>query len=203
MAQANYDRLSPWYDLFAASERPYREAGLRALAVQPGEAVLDLGCGTGQVLPALAQAVGPEGRVAGLDLSPGMCRRARARLGQGSVVCGDARRLPLAAAAFDGLLLSFTLELFSEGEIPLVLRECRRVLRPGGRLAAVALSRVARPGAVARLYGRLHHAFPSVIDCRPIPVEQALAGAGFRVRSAQTLFLYRLPVAVVAAVVSA
>jgi len=62
-ARRTYDRLSRRYDLLAAAgERRCREAGLRLLAVKEGERVLEIGCGTGQALTALARAVGPGSR---------------------------------------------------------------------------------------------------------------------------------------------
>lgn len=77
-----------WYDLFstfydAALERPYlahRQQALDALAPGPGMTVVDVGCGTGASFPLLAAAVGPQGRVIGIDASPGMLGRARRRV---------------------------------------------------------------------------------------------------------------------------
>ena len=70
-----YDRTSRWYRFVEEPfERRARTAGLDLLSARPGERVLELGCGAGGALVALARAVGPEGRVVGLDLSPGMIR---------------------------------------------------------------------------------------------------------------------------------
>jgi ubiquinone/menaquinone biosynthesis C-methylase UbiE len=147
--------------------------------------VLELGCGDGGALVTLARAVGPAGEVAGLDLSPEMIRRASARLGreglagQTKLVVGDASSIPFADASLDALFMSFTLELFDTPEIPLVLAECRRVLRPGGRIGVVSLSRAAPVRWPTRLYERLHDRFPATLDCRPIHARLALEAAGF------------------------
>ena len=80
-----YDRVAPFYDLLTA---PYHWTGagriadeaIRQLRLQPRDTVVDLGTGTGRNLPALSKAVGPKGRVVGVDLSPEMLQRAAARI---------------------------------------------------------------------------------------------------------------------------
>src|SRR3990172_4308941 len=69
------------YEFFTArTTRPARAAAVKRLAVQPGETVIDLGCGTGLSLRLLVDAVGPDGRVTGVDASPDMLARARHRV---------------------------------------------------------------------------------------------------------------------------
>jgi ubiquinone/menaquinone biosynthesis C-methylase UbiE len=202
--RANYDRLSRWYDLLAGSaERRYRELGLAGLAVGPGERVLEIGPATGQALILLARAAGPTGTACGIDLSPGMCRVARQRTGQtasglprASIVCGDAVELPFPGGVFDALFMSFTLELFAPDDMARVLAECRRVLRAGGRLGVVAMAESGPPNLMDRLYRGAHRRFPAWIDCRPIPVTEILAGAGFRISSTTHGSLWGLAVAV-------
>lgn len=76
--KAFYDKIAKVYDLLAEhSERPMREAGLRLLAAAPGEHVLEIGFGTGHILAKLADAVGPSGKVFGIDISENMLGRAR------------------------------------------------------------------------------------------------------------------------------
>lgn len=194
-ARAAYDRLSGWYDWLAgASEWGLVSAGLQRLAVQPGESVVEIGCGSGRALAQLAAAAGSKGCAVGLDLSPGMLRQALRRKPGASLACGDGVTLPFAAAAFDAIWLGFTLELFDSPEIPLALAECRRVLRPGGRIGVAGLSLAqGRPPAV-RLYEWAHDAFPAVIDCRPILVAAALEAAGFCRVHGEVRLLFGLPV---------
>src|SRR3990172_6633125 len=136
-ARQSYNRLSRWYDLVAGStEKKYRDWGLEKLSAQPGEKVLEIGFGTGHCLVSLAKAVGPAGRVTGLDISDGMLAIARGRLQQEGLAervdlhLGDAAKLDfIEADSLDGIFMSFTLELFDNPEIPGVLQECHRILK--------------------------------------------------------------------------
>src|SRR5882672_6331602 len=79
--RAFYDRIAGAYDLLSdASEREARLTGIEALDLKPGEQGLELGCGTGNDLSALASRVGPTGRVFGIDISPRMLGVAREKL---------------------------------------------------------------------------------------------------------------------------
>lgn len=197
-AQASYDRLSRWYDWLAASERPLREAGAQSLHAQPGERVVELGCGTGTTLPLLAQAVGSSGQVVGLDLSAGMLQIARLRaLPPTRFVQGDAAHLPFASARFDAMLMSFTLELFDTPEIPLVLAEVQRVLAGNGRLATVTLAQ--QNSLPVHVYEWFHDKLPNWVDCRPIPTASILTQAGFHIIAHQRRGLWGLPIDIILA----
>jgi demethylmenaquinone methyltransferase/2-methoxy-6-polyprenyl-1,4-benzoquinol methylase len=184
-ARRAYGRAARWIRLEEALERRAMTAGLGLLAVEPGEMVLEIGCGGGGALVDLARAVGAEGRVVGLDLAPAMLHRAADRLRRAGLrdrarlVSADAVALPFPDATFDAVFLAFVLELFDTPEMPPVLAECRRVLRPGGRIGVVALSREAPVRWPTRLYERLHDRFPATLDCRPIRARLALEAAGF------------------------
>jgi ubiquinone/menaquinone biosynthesis C-methylase UbiE len=205
-ARASYDQLSRWYDLLAGRfEQKYQDAGLQKLRVKQGERVLEIGFGTGYALVALAQSVGSSGKVYGIDLSEGMCRVAKARVDNAhlaervELTCGDAARLPYVAESFDVVYMSFTLELFDTPEVPIVLGECRRVLRAGGRLGVVAMSKRGRDTLMTRLYEWAHRSFPRYVDCRPIFVRQALEDAGFYVGDVTAMSMWGLPVDIVVA----
>lgn len=207
-ARDSYDRLSRSYDLLGGwAEKPARDAGLRLLAATEGEKVLEIGFGTGAALVRLARAVGVGGKVWGLDLSDGMLEAAKRRLwregllGSVELRLGDGARLPFHPAVFDAVFLSFTLELFDTEEIPRVLGECRRVLRPGGRLVVVSLSKEHRgrllPRLAVRLYESIHDRWPVAVDCRPIYVARALREAGFGIVGTGLAGMWGLPVEIV------
>ena len=205
-AQATYDRLSRWYDVLAgSSEKRLIDAALLKLAVGEGEQVLEIGFGTGHAIVALARSVGESGRVYGLDISAGMLRVAQERVdhaglsGQVDLRQGDAAQLPFETGSLDAILMSFTLELFDTPEILVVLGECRRVLRDGGRLCVVAMSRVGKRGLMLRLYEWAHDRFPRYVDCRPIYAQAAVQEAGFQAVDATVRSTWGLPVEIVLA----
>ncbi len=204
-ARQSYNRLSRWYDLVAGStEQKYRDWGLAKLSARPGERILEIGFGTGHCLVSLAKAVGSTGRVTGLDISDGMLAIARRRLQQEGLServdlhLGDAAKLDfIEADSLDGVFMSFTLELFDNPEIPRVLQECQRILKPGGRAAVVSMSKTNPPGVAVRIYEWFHEHMPDYADCRPIFARQALEQSGFVIQDVSLSSMWGLPVEIV------
>jgi len=165
-----------------------RRAGLAMLKARAGENLLEIGFGTGHSLTLLAKAVGAGGKVFGLDLSDKMLKLAKANLAKARLLerarlrCGDAAHLPYANASLDGVFMSFTLELFDTPEIPKVLGECKRVLRSGGRIVIVGMSKDATHDPLIGVFEWTHKHFPNFLDCRPIYVREALENAGFKIK---------------------
>jgi ubiquinone/menaquinone biosynthesis C-methylase UbiE len=200
--RGSYNRLSRWYDLLAgSSEKKYRDGGLEKLSAQHGEKILEIGFGTGHCLAALAQAVGPEGRVTGVDISDGMAAIARKRLRQSGLndwvdlYRADASLLDfLETGSMDGVFISFTLELFDMLDITRVLQECHRVLGSAGRLAVVCMTKTDPPGIAVRVYEWFHDHMPEYADCRPIFAQPLIRRSGFAIESASVSSLWGLPV---------
>lgn len=123
-----------------------REVGdrsMEALDLRAGQHVLDVGCGTGVFLPAVAAKVGSGGRVVGLDHSGAFLREARTRIADEgleavvSLVSGDAHRLPFDDDAFDAAHTERVLMHLEDPDA--AIRELRRVVRPGGRLVCAEI----------------------------------------------------------------
>jgi len=194
----NYDRMSRWYDLFAGSEKKFTLAGLQLLGVKDGEYILEIGFGTGHSLAMLAKQAGKSGLVTGIELSPGMIGIASKRVradGQErkvKMIQGDGTLLPFVNNSFDAVFLSFTLELFNDEEISVVLNELLRVLKSEGRLGVVSL--VKRNVLACHLYEWGHERWPILLDCRPIELRNILKAAGFRVQAAKVQTMWGLPV---------
>jgi len=106
-------------------------------AVQPGEAVLDVGCGCGTTTAELAARVGPSGRVVGADISAPMLERARATVTAPHVefLLGDAGSMPLPTGAFDVLFSRFGVMFFDDPVA--AFAHLRAALRASGRIACV------------------------------------------------------------------
>jgi demethylmenaquinone methyltransferase/2-methoxy-6-polyprenyl-1,4-benzoquinol methylase len=209
-ARTFYTRISSLYDALAdKDEHRARELGLSLLAAAPGERILEIGFGTGSSLVLIAADVGATGAVAGIDISPGMLAVARQRIREANPAAsvdlriGAVPPIPFGDGAFDAVFMAFTLELFPDDTIPLVLREIRRTLRPGGRMAVVSMdfgTDQQRRGAPERIYVWMHQHFPHIVDCRPIDVSRWLTDAGFSASRIERLDIWGLPVAACLAV---
>lgn len=151
------------YDAMLREEGLY-EAGsrlVRTVAVQPGEAVLDVACGTGNAtIPAAAAGA----RVTGLDLTPAMLAMARERAGDREIewIEGDAEDLPFPDEYFDVVLSTFGCMFAPRHEV--VADEIARVLRPGGRIGLCAWTPEGSIGEFFRVVGGYVPPAPEFVD---------------------------------------
>lgn len=154
LTAAGYDVLSGERLVYGAPRR----AAVAAMRLALGDAVLDLGCGTGLNLPLLLDAVGPTGTVVALDASPAMLARAASRvtahgwtgvhllLADATAVTPDALTAALGGRAFDAVLSTYALSLMPAWHR--AWDAAMAAARPGARLAVVDM---ARPTGGARL----------------------------------------------------
>ncbi|GGM20668.1 malonyl-ACP O-methyltransferase BioC [Pseudomonas asuensis] len=133
---ASFSRAAASYDGVASLQREVGEALLARLPIQPVERWVDLGCGTGYFTRALAARY-PKAHGTAIDLAEGMLRYARPLGGAAHFVVGDAERLPLQNDICDLLFTSLAIQWCSD--LPAVLAEARRILRPGGLFAFTSL----------------------------------------------------------------
>lgn len=175
---AQYDRVAPWYRAlspFFLINPQLRRRTVAAMGLGPGDSVLEVGVGSGRNLPWLLDAVGPNGSVVGVDLSPGMLAEARKvvdRRGAANVTLieADASAVEL-DRDFDAILFSLSYSVIPEDVRPAALARAWDRLRPGGRLVildgGLARTRLRRPlEPIVRLLTKLGPGDPDT-DPRP------------------------------------
>ena len=150
-----FDRISPSYDrmnllMSMGCDGRWRRLGVRASGAQPGDAALDVCCGTGDFAVELRRAVGPSGRVVGLDFSPQMLEMARRKSSAVEWLQGDALALPFADGEFAAACVGFGVRNLSDHRRGFA--EMARVVRPGGRVVCLEMS---TPPAPIRPFSQL------------------------------------------------
>ena len=148
--------------------------------IRSGHRILEIGCGTGNLLMAVAGRR-PGTELVGIDPDPGALRRARRKAARAGVPVAFDRAfagdLPVPDGSIDRVLSSFMLHHLDDDDKVPAMREVCRVLRPGGELHLVD---VAGPPPRKGLRGRLGHLSPRLAGNRPDRVLAAIRGGGFR-----------------------
>jgi demethylmenaquinone methyltransferase/2-methoxy-6-polyprenyl-1,4-benzoquinol methylase len=169
-----FDRIAGVYDLMnsamtAGLHHQWRERAVDRAEVGPGSDALDVCCGTGDLALALRKRIGPDGRVVGCDFSEPMLDLARRKSGEESLAAefgwADALDLPYGDASFDAVTIGFGARNLADLERGLA--EMARVLRPGGRLVILEITRPQREPLSS---------FYSLWFDRLVPVLGAVAG---------------------------
>jgi demethylmenaquinone methyltransferase / 2-methoxy-6-polyprenyl-1,4-benzoquinol methylase len=148
-----FDRIAGRYDLLnslmtAGLHHRWRERAAERAELVPGDAALDVCCGTGDLALELASRVSPGGHVVGCDFSEPMLDLAREKATQRGVEgvrfeWADALQLPYDSSRFDAVTVGFGVRNFADRERG--LSEMARVLRPGGRLVVLEFTEPQRP----------------------------------------------------------
>ncbi|MDQ7779578.1 MAG: methyltransferase domain-containing protein [Planctomycetota bacterium] len=184
-----YDLFSRFYGWVAAPlEREMQMLALERARVRPSDIVLEVGVGTGGAFLEIRRRVAGKIGIHGIDLSPRMLSATRALVssaGFGNVDLreADARKLPFQDRAFDLLFNSYMLDLIPLSDLIPVLGEFRRVLKPGGRLVLLNMSK--EDGSRLTWFERTYRALPDWLapyvlgGCRPVLMAPMVAEAGF------------------------
>ena len=151
-----FDSVAPRYDVMndvmsLGLHRLWKAYAVAVADVRPGQRVLDLAGGTGDLAMALARPAGPTGLVVHTDINEAMLARGRGRLVDKGIVLPtllcDAEKLPFADRSFDLVTVAFGLRNMTDK--PRALAEMARVLEDGARVLVLEFSRVAAPLAKA------------------------------------------------------
>lgn len=203
-ARRFYDRRGARHDWTEPWESRAKVRAVQLLDVAPRQRALNVGVGTGKDHSRLQAAVIPGGMAVGLDISPVMLDLTRARTG--SPVCqGDARRLPFKDACFDRLLCTYVLDLIPAVDLPIVLAEFRRVVKPAGRMVLVTLTEgTTLPSRILiALWRTLYRLSPLVCGgCHPLQTAHLVQTAGFNDVRREVVVQLTVPSEVITAVKS-
>jgi demethylmenaquinone methyltransferase/2-methoxy-6-polyprenyl-1,4-benzoquinol methylase len=169
-----FDRIAGVYDLMnsamtAGLHHEWRQRAVERAEVAPGSDALDVCCGTGDLALELRRRIGPDGRVVGCDFSEAMLELARRKSGEEGLPVefgwADALELPYGEASFDAVTIGFGARNLAD--LDRGISEMARVLRPGGRLVILEITRPHRPPLAS---------FYSLWFDRIVPIIGSLAG---------------------------
>lgn len=166
-----FDRIADRYDLMnlvmtGGMVKFWHRAFRRYTGLGPGGRVLDVACGTGDLSLVTADQVAPDGRVIGVDFSEQMLAVGRRRIarsrhaGRIDLRQGDALNLPFADDTFDCATIGFALR--NVKDISLCLTEMTRVVRPGGRVVSLEISKPPNPVVRGPFYLYFYHVVPLI-----------------------------------------
>ena len=161
-----FDQAAVEWDALEVEETQTRLREIvTGFGIEPGSAVLDVGSGTGVLLPLLLEATDGEGQIVALDFSGEMLSRAQAKGHPVACVQGDAQRLPFPAETFDWVICNAVFPHFPDKRR--ALDEASRVLREGGRLVICHT-------ASRQTINEFHHSVGGVVARDTIPDEKVM-----------------------------
>jgi demethylmenaquinone methyltransferase/2-methoxy-6-polyprenyl-1,4-benzoquinol methylase len=180
-----YRHLAWVYDFFTDHEPAHHEEAIRIAGFENYDSVLEVACGTGRATVEIAKRLKRESRFYAIDLTKEMMERARKKLqkyglpGRVDFKVGDAKHLPFPEGMFDVVYNAYMFDLIDTSDMPEIICEFKRVLKPGGTLVLVNMSKDKKKKTLYEvLYERGLLSFASG-GCRPVFMKPLLEDAQF------------------------
>ena len=199
-----YSGVAPLYDLWGMlTETHARRKALEFAKIRDGETILEVALGTGLTFQAILKA-NPSGKNVGVDLTPAMLEKARKRIERTVVtnyqmMIGDAYALDFPDGSFDLVMNNYMFDLLPEKDFPLVLRQFQRVLKPGGRLVLVNMTKGEH--FYQRIYETIYRINPAWLGgCRGVLLTSALQTVGFTDIHRETISQFGFPSEIISAI---
>ena len=200
----NFSKVVWIYDFWSnLTEKKALSEALVLANITPGETILDVATGTGQMLKEIVKR-NPSGHNSGIDLSPDMLEKAKVRLSEFDsdhyyLNVGNAYQLPFEDASFDLLFNNYMLDMLPEKDFSLIFDEFYRVLKSGGRVVITSMS------LGKKWYNRFWYYiakwFPELMTyCRPVPLTDHLVKSRFKIIKSKQVSQNTFPSIVVLAV---
>lgn len=177
-----YSWMSNIYFLANPLEKKARMRGIELAQIKSNDKILEVAVGLGQSFLEFLKRVDAKNIVYGIDLTPAMIEKTRKRAMQNGfsnfeLKEGDTRNLPFPDETFDVLYNSYMLDLIPLADFSVVLKEFYRVLKKGGRLVLINLS---KKDSSPVFYEKIYNLSPYLLGgCRPVLMESYVKQAGF------------------------
>ena len=182
-----YDRTAWFYDLWATlTETKAQDRAIEVANIQDETTILDVAVGTGRLFNRIVES-NPNGQNIGIDISKGMLAKAKSRLSKQpnsnySLDIGSAFDITMENHSIDILFNNYMFDLISFDHMDLIIDEFSRVLKPGGKLVLVNMTKAVQFGA--GLYERIYRISPTLMGgCRGVKLSNLLTEHGYKVEN--------------------
>jgi demethylmenaquinone methyltransferase/2-methoxy-6-polyprenyl-1,4-benzoquinol methylase len=182
-----YDRTAWFYDVWATlTETKAQDRAIEVANIQDETTILDVAVGTGRLFNRIVER-NPNGRNFGIDISKGMLAKAKSRLSKQpnsnySLDIGSAFDITMENHSIDILFNNYMFDLISFDHMDLIIDEFSRVLKPGGKLVLVNMTKAEQFGA--GLYERIYRISPTLMGgCRGVKLSNLLTEHGYKVEN--------------------
>ena len=182
-----YDRTAWFYDVWATlTETKAQDRAIEVANIQDETTILDVAVGTGRLFNRIVKR-NPNGQNIGIDISKGMLAKAKSRLSKQpnsnySLDIGSAFDITMENHSIDILFNNYMFDLISFDHMDLIIDEFSRVLKPGGKLVLVNMTKAEQFGA--GLYERIYRISPTLMGgCRGVNLSNLLTEHGFKVEN--------------------